>query len=228
LRFNVKWSFRIFVTGCAAIFIRDHFILLTPIQGASMAPTINPTVHETGKKDWLIIHPLVLRAAKPKSATDVQEPDPWDIQRGDVVVFWKPHRPEESGIKRVVALEGDTVYPQRGYALDRKVRAHSRLYGLPDGLPDRDEDSILSGREEVGKIVVPYGHVWLEGDNALNSLDSRETGPISKGLIDGKAVGIWRGWTEFLKMGDMRSEKEKRMGSRVVEGRAEIPGLFLQ
>jgi len=37
-----------------------------------------------------------------------------------------------------------------------------------------------------GKSWVPRGHVWLEGDNKEMSLDSRDYGPIPKGLITGK------------------------------------------
>ncbi|KAH7072275.1 peptidase S24/S26A/S26B/S26C [Paraphoma chrysanthemicola] len=217
LRFQTKWTFRIIISGCTLIYIRDQWVYVTPIKGASMAPTINPTVHETGRKDWLILRPILHRAANAD-----------DIQRGDIVVFWKTNKPEEAGVKRVVALEGDTVYPQRGYALDNEILARRRLAGLPDGLPDHDEDSILAGREEFGKVVVPYGHVWVEGDNARNSLDSREMGPISKGLIESKAVWIWRGWMQFLRVGDARSERERKLGSRVVEGRSEVPATFLE
>lgn len=39
---------------------------------------------------------------------------------------------------------------------------------------------------------VPVGHVWLEGDNARNSSDSRNYGPVPQGLIRSKAVcRIW-------------------------------------
>ncbi|CAG7733186.1 unnamed protein product [Allacma fusca] len=40
--------------------------------------------------------------------------------------------------------------------------------------------------------MVPKGHVWLEGDNFQNSLDSRSYGPIPIGLIQGRA--IFRVW----------------------------------
>ncbi|XP_027229301.1 mitochondrial inner membrane protease subunit 1 isoform X2 [Penaeus vannamei] len=36
--------------------------------------------------------------------------------------------------------------------------------------------------------IVPKGHVWLEGDNALNSTDSRTFGSVPAGLIRGRAV----------------------------------------
>ena len=196
-----------------------------------MAPTMNPEVHETGRKDWLFIRPYLQRARRKKSSgleEEEEDDDTWGIKRGDVVTFWKPHSPTELGIKRVVALEGDIVYPKSGYALDASLRAQSRLQGMPDGLPDTDPDSVTSGKEELGKVVVPYGHVWVEGDNSRMSLDSRDIGPISKGLIEAKAVWIWRGWGEILRTGDARSKKERELGSRVVKGRSEIPALFLE
>jgi inner membrane protease subunit 2 len=179
-----------------------------------MAPTLNPRVHETGEKDFIMIQPYLPRRDGAQS-----------IQRGDIVTFWKPRKPEEMGIKRVIATEGDIVYPTSGYAVDSDNA--DRLSGVPDGLPDLDEDSIASEREQKGRVVVPYGHVWVEGDNSAKSLDSRDNGPIAKGLIIGKATWIWRGRTEFARIGDARSAKEKRLGSRVVEGETVIPERFL-
>jgi len=191
-----------------------------------MAPSINPDAHETGRRDTVFVRPYLARII-PRDR-DAEEGWEGNINRGDVVMFWKPHKPEECGIKRVVALEGDTVYVKRGYALDKEVLETARLAGMPDGLPDADEDSILSTQNEPGKVVVPYGHVWVEGDNERKSWDSRDIGPISKGLIVGKAVGVWRGWTEVFGMRDARSEKEKEAGSRVVVGRSEVPSVFLE
>lgn len=144
------------------------------------------------------------------------------IQRGDIVTFWKPRRPEELGIKRVIGVEGDTIYPTRGYATSPHT---NRLAGVMDGLPTPDEDSVV--QEEVGKVIVPYGHIWVEGDNAEKSLDSRDNGPISKGLVLGKAVWVWRGWG-FEKIGDRRGEGQR--GSRVERGsgEGEVPGVFLE
>ncbi|RMZ71914.1 mitochondrial inner membrane protease subunit 2 [Pyrenophora seminiperda CCB06] len=131
------------------------------------------------------------------------------------------------GIKRIVAVEGDTVFPKRGYALDEGVRV-GRLGGLPDGLVD-EEDGV-DGEEMVGKVVVPYGHVWLEGDNGRSSLDSNYFGPVSRGLIQGVAVrasrGWWFGWRKIV---DARGEAERKLASRVVEGtEGEVPAVFLE
>lgn len=54
-----------------------------------------------------------------------------------------------------------------------------RLAGLPG---DSVQGDIFSSR------IVPRGHVWLLGDNASNSVDSRELGPVPIGLIQGRVV----------------------------------------
>eukprot|EP00798_Chlamydomonas_sp_ICE-L_P003557 gene3557-13629_t len=33
---------------------------------------------------------------------------------------------------------------------------------------------------------VPPGHVWLQGDNLIHSLDSRQYGPVPMGMVRGK------------------------------------------
>lgn len=37
-------------------------------------------------------------------------------------------------------------------------------------------------------LQVPPGHVWLQGDNTLNSTDSRHYGPVPYALIKGRAI----------------------------------------
>ncbi|KAG7188917.1 hypothetical protein KM043_008518 [Ampulex compressa] len=44
----------------------------------------------------------------------------------------------------------------------------------------------LAGDKVDGGIVVPVGHVWLQGDNTNNSLDSRLFGPVPLGLLRGR------------------------------------------
>ena len=36
-------------------------------------------------------------------------------------------------------------------------------------------------------LQVPAGHVWLQGDNTLNSTDSRHYGPVPYALLKGRA-----------------------------------------
>lgn len=167
-----------------------------------MAPSLSPLAHESGRNDWVLI-----RRDFKTLAT---------IKRGDIVTFWKPHRPGEVSIKRVVGLQGDLVIPGRGYAVDEVVRGVRRL-GLNDG---------LGSEGEMGEgVVVPHGHVWVEGDNWRKSYDSCDIGPVSMALIDGKAVGVWRGsWWQKIK--DMREERAGR--TKVVEGESAVPELLLE
>ncbi|KAK9807296.1 hypothetical protein WJX73_009528 [Symbiochloris irregularis] len=85
------------------------------------------------------------------------------IQAGDVVIARSPQNPGNLVCKRVLGLEGDFV----------KVAASTYLG------PART-------------VQVPAGHVWLQGDNALNSTDSRSYGPVPYALIEGRAfLKVW-------------------------------------
>mmetsp|Transcript_11847 Transcript_11847/g.16059 ORF Transcript_11847/g.16059 Transcript_11847/m.16059 type:complete len:186 (-) Transcript_11847:48-605(-) len=77
-----------------------------------------------------------------------------DISKGDVVVATCPTDPKKLVCKRVLGRGGE------------KVRVMS------------------DGFMEPNKIVkVPPGHVWLQGDNAANSNDSRHYGPVPEALV---------------------------------------------
>ena len=40
---------------------------------------------------------------------------------------------------------------------------------------------------DVHVVQVPEGHVWLQGDNPINSTDSRHYGPVPYALLRGRA-----------------------------------------
>lgn len=40
----------------------------------------------------------------------------------------------------------------------------------------------------LGHTQVPQGHVWIQGDNLLHSLDSRAYGPVPLGLVRGRVM----------------------------------------
>lgn len=48
--------------------------------------------------------------------------------------------------------------------------------------------SMTQRKFKSNTVVVPRGHVWLEGDNVENSSDSRHYGPIPQGLIKSRAI----------------------------------------
>ena len=107
-----------------------------------------------------------------------------DVNRGDLVVFERPPNEPDSDvkdlIKRVVALEGETISERDG-----------RLY-IDDEL--LDEPYLEPGVESrnLQRMVIPPDHVFVMGDNRGSSRDSRFFGPISEDLIVGRAfVKVW-------------------------------------
>jgi signal peptidase I len=42
------------------------------------------------------------------------------------------------------------------------------------------------------RYLVPAGHIWVEGDNKAQSMDSRDFGPVSLGLVIGRvSLRVW-------------------------------------
>ncbi|CAO1425206.1 unnamed protein product [Diamesa serratosioi] len=86
--------------------------------------------------------------------------------RNDIVISKHPNQPLQYICKRIVATPGDIV------------------------IVDETEDK--TGKEGTKNKLIPVGHVFLEGDNSQNSTDSRNYGPIPKGLIRSKVIArIW-------------------------------------
>ncbi|KAF2650792.1 LexA/Signal peptidase [Lophiostoma macrostomum CBS 122681] len=199
----------IFFASITLLFVRDNVVTIDTVRGSSMAPSLSPRSHDEGRNESVVI-------------------DKWfparELKRGDVVTFWKPHRVGEVSIKRVVGVSGDVV--RLGDRGSGKVYGEGTGTGkrvaLFDGLGDADADI------EAGTVVVPHGHIWVEGDNWRKSYDSNDFGPISKALIDGRAVRVWRdGWWRGLE--DRREERDKVHAGRVVkQGSSELPAAFLE
>ena len=145
-----------------AIFVNDNLFEITRVVGESMAPTLSPEYHATGARDSVL-----WRKSTPYA----------NLRRGDVVLYMQPHDPERSALKRVIGLEGDTV------VLDPRRRPNV----LRNGKIGREA---LAWDAWGGKVLVPPGHVWMEGDNAGRSKDSHYYGPISKSMIEGRAVAV--------------------------------------
>lgn len=130
------------------------------IPSGSMEPTL-----EIG--DRVLVNKFVYRFAKPEV--------------GDIVVFKSPDDTRTDYIKRVVAVEGQTV----SIAGDKLV-----VDGVPitesytHGTPTEPGDLELPVR-------VPKGQVFLMGDNRTNSTDSRWFGPQPISRVLGKAFMIY-------------------------------------
>ncbi|KAJ6776147.1 PROTEASE FAMILY S26 MITOCHONDRIAL INNER MEMBRANE PROTEASE-RELATED [Salix koriyanagi] len=77
---------------------------------------------------------------------------------GDVVLVRSPLDPTKMVTKRIVGMEGDQI----------------------NFLPDPSITDICR------TIMVPKGHIWIQGDNMHASCDSRHYGPVPYGLVQGK------------------------------------------
>lgn len=138
-------------------------------------------------------------------------------QRGEVIVFIWPVDPSKDFIKRIIAIEGDTIEVRSDvvYVNGKPVPHHE----IPGDFPYWDyteetgrwhqevarrvteewggeEYTTLHavgrrGGRDLPPTVVPPGHVYVLGDNRENSQDSRFWGPLPVENIKGKALVVW-------------------------------------
>lgn len=136
-----------------ALIIQRFAVKPFAIPSESMEPTLL-------KGDRVLVNRLAYRFGDPK--------------RGDIVVF-RPPLGHEDYIKRIVAIEGDTVAVHKG-----------KLYinGIPQEEPYLKEPLIEGDFDET---TVPEDAVFVMGDNRNNSGDSRVFGSVARSAIVGKA-----------------------------------------
>jgi signal peptidase I len=111
---------------------------------------------------------------------------------GEVVVFADPRGGPIPLVKRVVALEGQSVALVGGTLFVDGVA--QMIEHLDDGrvIEHIGAHAHLSGSrdfEDYGPTVVPAGHIFVMGDNRAVSLDSRVIGPVALHLLRGRVVG---------------------------------------
>jgi signal peptidase I len=137
-------------------------------------------------------------------------------RRGEVIVFIYPKEPDKDFIKRIVAVEGDTVEVKddtlyiNGKPIERhKVDGDCSYWDFKEGenvwdqvrcdrwieTLDGHTFTTFHNRNEVPHNFpaqhVPPEHVFVMGDNRDNSHDSRYWGFVPFDYIKGKAMIIW-------------------------------------
>ncbi|APA07382.1 hypothetical protein sscle_02g021520 [Sclerotinia sclerotiorum 1980 UF-70] len=134
----------------AVIFFQEHVAALHTIKGASMYPFFNSGYNESQSRDVCLV--------------DKRNPTE-GLERGMLVSFRSPYRPENLVVKRIIALEGDRVYTRAPYP-----------YPIAD--------------IQAGHVWVEGDN----NADARNSLDSNHYGPIAVNLINGKLTRVLWPW----------------------------------
>ena len=128
------------------------------VKGDSMVPTLHD-------KDLLLISDMFYTPA-----------------RGDIVVVVKKSFQNDAIVKRIIALEGDTVdidYVNNHVLVNDKIVEEDYI------------DLVMDQRGSMSfPATVPDGHIFVMGDNRNHSLDSRENkvGMIDRRCILGKVI----------------------------------------
>lgn len=137
-------------------------------------------------------------------------------QRADIVVFTLPDGSEQSFIGRIIGLGGDTVELNNGIvSLNGKTISRTFVENIEfetfRGQQNADVfEECIDGRcfevldmgpdhryDNMKRVKVPVGHVFIMGDNRDNSLDSRSEirGSIPEGQLFAKVQFITFGRT---------------------------------
>jgi len=103
-----------------------------------------------------------------------------EIHEGDVVVFQYPRDHTKSYIKRVIALPGD----------DLRID-HGRVYVNGVRLKEPYLQNRFTDDRSQPEMVLPPREYFVMGDHRSISSDSRDFGPVDRGLIYGKAVFVY-------------------------------------
>jgi len=117
-----------------------------------------------------------------------------DPKPGDIVVFKYPLNPSKDFIKRCVAKEGQTVQ-----VIDKDLYVDGKRVGNPEW--EKFADPLIypeeySPRDNFGPVQVPFGQIFVLGDNRDNSKDSRYWGFLDTKYIKGKAFLVYWSWEQ--------------------------------
>lgn len=133
-----------------------------------------------------------------------------DVQRGDIIVFYKPGEPDFFLVKRVIGIPGDHIHLINGIVYLNGVAQNEPQAAKPDPgniypfrddfpaypLPDTSDAPARWQLEfpthiQNGDLVVPPGKYFAMGDNRLVSLDSRYWGFVPRENIVGRPLFVY-------------------------------------
>ena len=178
-----EYAEAIFIAVLLALVIRQCGVQAFTIPSGSMMDTLLVG-------DYILVNKFLYGAELP--LTDTHLPGLRKPRRGDIVVFKYPNDESRDFIKRIVAVEGDTVQVQ-----DNRVILNGRLLDEPFVRPG-SIPAVPSAHcgylYACDPLVVPAGSYFVMGDNRDNSQDSRYWGFVHRDKIRGKAFLIYWSW----------------------------------
>lgn len=193
-----EYAEAIIVALVLALFIRTFVVQAFKIPSGSMEPTL-----EIG--DHILVNKFIYGIKLP--FTSISLLPLGNPKRGEVIVFIYPLDTSKDFIKRVVAVEGDTVkiVNKKLYINGAEVDDSHAVY---------KENTIFAAeiqkRDNFGPVTVPKGHLFVLGDNRDRSLDSRFWGFVPLKDVRGKAFMIYWSWN-----GQETTLRWKRIGQLV-------------
>ncbi|MGB9699477.1 MAG: signal peptidase I [Thermodesulfobacteriota bacterium] len=177
-----EYAEAIIIALVLALLIRTFVVQAFKIPSGSMEPTL-----EIG--DHILVNKFIYGIKIPFTSIrlfPLEKP-----KRGDVVVFIYPLDPSKDFIKRVVAVEGDTVQ-----IVNKKLIING--VEVPDPHAVYKDDTVfpqeVQKRDNFGPVTVPKGCLFVLGDNRDRSLDSRFWGFVPIEDLRGKAFIIYWSW----------------------------------
>lgn len=146
------------------VFLRTFLFTNYVVDGESMMPTL-----EDG--NLLMVNKIEMRIG--------------ELERFDIVVFHKSK--QEDFVKRVIGLPGDHIeYKDDVLYINGEKVEEPFLEKYKEGLIGGKLTGDYKLEEETGQMTVPENHIFVVGDNRLDSWDSRHFGFVRMDQVVGK------------------------------------------
>ncbi len=203
-----EYAESILVAIAVAMALRAFVVEAFKIPSGSMIPTL-----QVG--DHIFVNKFTYGPAIPWTHSRLWSRMP--PERGDVIVFAYPERPDQDFIKRVIAIPGDKLEARGGHPIingwevpscpagtytytEQQDGGHHEGEVFVEFLEDEayltlyDRQSLQNDYQ--GPYYVKPGEVWVMGDNRNNSHDSRmwfggTGGGVPFENIKGRALFVW-------------------------------------
>ncbi len=194
----VEWTKSLLIAAGLFLLIRSFLLQTFVITSGSMENALLVG-------DFLIANRAAIGSRIP--GTQIRIPGYSSPRRGDVLVFDPPHEPDLKLVKRLIAMEGDTVAMEDGVLSLNGIAQEEPYVKHTDPGGDNPHpmmvwqsqylvDSVGRAgyrptRDNWGPLVIPEDRYFMLGDNRDTSLDSRYWGLLEGWRLEGRTSLIY-------------------------------------